>query len=313
MTQDTRNPACMEESCARDGTCGEVCPNQPAPPSLAEALHRFQSEAKPGTCDTGRYRCSYSVWGEGPPLVFIPGLSDQALSFVMIMARLSANFRCIAYDLPQGINHGAHVGPYTHTDLIADLFALLDHLDIRQTYLFGSSFGSTIALAAAHDQRERIPRFILQGGFAYRPLARAEVLLASVARYLPGPLNRLPFRRELVQRTHGAPFAACPPDVWEFFLSRWGSRPMRAVAHHALMLHRLDLRPMLSEVRQPVMLICGDDDPLVNRHCEEVLLGGLPHVTRAELQDCGHNPQYTHPEAVAELVKRFLTPARCMV
>src|ERR687888_338798 len=63
---------------------------------LEEVRQRFEEEARRGVCDTGRYRCRYYVWGEGPPLVFIPGLADDALSFVLPITLLSEHFRCVA-------------------------------------------------------------------------------------------------------------------------------------------------------------------------------------------------------------------------
>ncbi|MCI0461039.1 MAG: alpha/beta hydrolase [Gemmataceae bacterium] len=275
---------------------------------LSEALQRFEREATHGVCDTGRYRCRYHAWGQGPPLVFIPGLCDDALSFVLPMTLLSRHFHCIAYDLPTGQGDGARLGRYRHADLVADLFALLDHVGARRAYLFGSSFGSTVALAALHAQPERLPRAVLQGGFAYRPLAWAEVGLAHFARYWSGPLRWLPLRQQILFRNHGSCFRGLPPEVWGYYLQRSGSTPMTALAHRALLLHRTDLRPLLPQIRQPILLICGDCDPLVGPGCERVLLAGLPDSTRAEITHCGHEPMFTHPEAVAELVYRFLTP-----
>jgi aminoacrylate hydrolase len=278
------------------------------PLTLAEALRRLEAEAVRGVCDTGRYRCPYYVCGDGPPLVFIPGLSDDALSFVMPIALLSRDFRCVAYDLPSGRGDGARLGRYRHADFVADLFALLDHVAAKRSYAFGSSFGSTIALAALHRAPERLPRAILQGGFACRPLAAAELLLARLARCCPGTMRRLPFRTALLRHNHFAPFAARGPEVWEFFLKRWGSPPLAAAARRALLLHQLDLRPLLPAIHQPVLLVTGDCDPLVNRRCEEELLHGLPQVRRVELERCGHVPYFTHPELLAEVVRRFLTP-----
>src|SRR5436309_2539033 len=88
----------------------------------------------------------------------------------------------------------------------------------------------------------------------------------------------------------------------------WRCPIMSAVARRALLLHQTDLRPLLPRIRQPVLLACGDLDPLVNRGCEETLLRGLPQARRIELSACGHNPQFTHPEILAELVRHFLTP-----
>lgn len=285
------------------------CPAACAPSvSLTEALRRWEREAVHGTCNTGRYRCSYSIWGNGPPLVFIHGLSDTSRSFVQVMARLVERFRCLAYELPTGQGDGARLGRYTHALLVEDLFALLDHLGLERCYLYGSSFGSTIALAALHRQPRRFPRGVLQGGFARRPLAPAELLLASLARYWPWPLRALPLRETVLVGDDRGPFRAAPPEVWRYYLDNSGAIPMAAIAHRALLLQRLDLRPLLPRIGQPILMVCGDRDPAVSRTCEEVLLRGLPCVTRVELQGCGHFPYFTHPEPLAYLIGSFLTP-----
>jgi pimeloyl-ACP methyl ester carboxylesterase len=271
------------------------------------ALRRFEKEAVHGVCPTGRYRCPYFIWGSGPPVAFIHGLGDLACSYVPVISALASDFRCIAYEQPTGRGDGALLRRYTHADLVQDLFTLLDHLGLKQSYLFGSSFGSTIALAAMQARPERIPRAILSGGFAQRMLSPAERLLARVSRFLPGSMRTVPFRKLLIQQCLG-PRGIGRPDLFEFMLRNTGAPPIRAIAQRALLLRRLDLRSLLSDIRQPVLLACGEYDAVVDRDCEQVLLQGLPHCARAEIQDCGHLAHYTHPEAVAELVRRFLTP-----
>src|SRR5262249_47358479 len=127
-----------------NGSCdlGACVASAPAPIALAEALARFRQEAVTGVCDTGRYRCPYWVWGTGPAFLFIPGLSDDARSFVLLVSPLAPHFRCIAYALPAGRGDGARWGRYRHADLVADALTLLDHLQVRQSYVLGSSFGS---------------------------------------------------------------------------------------------------------------------------------------------------------------------------
>jgi pimeloyl-ACP methyl ester carboxylesterase len=277
---------------------------------LRECLDRWQREVQHGEVDTGRYRGRYAVWGQGPTLVLIPGLASDAISFAMLMARLQSHFRCVSYDLPDGINDGARLTTYRHDDLTQDLFALLDHLHIRECCLLGSSFGSTIALSALHQRPDRFDHAILQGGFARRPLAVAEEFVASWARYLPGRLGQLPFVRRVIEHNHREPFLQRDPDVWRFFVERSCQAPLRAFAMRLLMLHRLDLRPILPTILHPMLLICGDRDPLVGKTCEQELKQGLPNVARAEIEGCGHQPHQTHPEVMAEVVRQFLLPAR---
>jgi len=285
---------------------------RPCPPAhdlpLREVLQRLEAESQRGTCHTGRYRCSYYSWGSGPPLVFVPGLSTDALSFAPAIAHLAADFRCIAYDFPVGHGDGAVLGRLTHADLVADLFALLDHLGERRAYVFGFSFGAKVALAALRAQPERIPRAILQGGFACRPLAPAEVLLARLARHCWAPMRRLPFYRSLLRRSHAAPFADRPADVWRFFVDRVSAPSLAAVAQRALLLHHFDIRNQLAEIRQPVLLVTGARDPLVGPACTDVLQSGLSGAVHVELTGCGHYAALSHPGVLAEVLRRFLVP-----
>ena len=297
----------MGLSTASGASCA-VIPSPCRTVTLSSVLGRFDQEAHQNSFNTGRYRCPYFSWGAGPPIVFIPGLADNSRSFILPAAGLTEHFQCIAYDLPTGHGDGAPLRRYTHDDLVADLFDLIDHLSLPRCYLFGSSFGGTVALAALHARPERFPRAILQGAFACRRLAPAEVLLARLARFWPGSMRHMPFHNRVLRRNHSLAFAEKSPELWGHFFHHIGSAPMAAVAHHALLLHAVDLRSKLPEIRQPILLVCGDDDPLVGKDCEEVLLDGLPNAARVELSRCGHFPMFSHAEELAGVIRQFLTP-----
>jgi pimeloyl-ACP methyl ester carboxylesterase len=293
--------------------CADACAlQQPPPPPivLEEALKRFEREAVCGACDTGRYRMPYYSWGAGPPLVFVHGVSDSSRSFLLPVSRLAADFRCVAYDLPAGKADGARLRGYSHADLVRDFWALLDHLGLRQSYVFGSSFGSTVALAALHERPGRLPRAILQGGLAHRRLRPRERLLARLARWLPGPVARVPFRENMLRKTTYAAFAERAEAVWRFFLDSCGAPPITSLGHQVMLLDRLDLRPLLPHIRQPVLLVCGEQDRVVPLPYSDVLLKNLPNAGRVLIEGCGHVPGYSHPEALAEVVRRFLTPGQ---
>ena len=136
------------------------------------------------------------------------------------------------------------------------------------------------------------------------PVAAGASLTEMMAKLADKKVSELP----LLIKADAGPFRTGPPDVWRFYLANSGATPMAAVAQRALLVHRLDLRRLLPQIRQPVLMICGDCDPTVNRACEEVLLQGLPNVGRIELSGCGHFPYFTHPEVLAELVRQFLSP-----
>ncbi|MFO0845701.1 MAG: alpha/beta hydrolase [Gemmataceae bacterium] len=259
-------------------------------------------------CDTGRYRMPYFCWGAGPPLVFVHGAGDVSRSFVMVMSRLSAHFRCVGYDLPSGHGDGAVLRRYTHDDLVGDLWALLDRLGLDRAYLLGSSFGSTITLQAMRQRPNRVPRAVLQGGLARRRLRVLERLFGWAFRRCPGPTGKLPRRTRMLELVHQPAFARQSPEVWQAYVEWTGEARLAALGYQAKWLHGLDLRSNLPQVRQPVLLVVGDRDSVVPRPYAEVLLGGLPNAGMAVIEGAGHVPYYSHPEAMAEVVRRFLTP-----
>jgi pimeloyl-ACP methyl ester carboxylesterase len=275
--------------------------------SLPAALAAFRREMTPGTLDTGRYRMRYFAWGDGPPLVFVHGMADVGRSFIPVMHSLVGRFTCVAHELPNGVTDGAPLGRYRLSDYAADLVALLDHLRLERVAVLGSSFGSLVTLSALAAAPRRFTRAVLQGGFACRPLREWERRLAQVGRFWRSWFGDWPFIHEpVMRRVERDVYESVPPEMWRFFVANHGRTPCRAAALRSLTIARTDLRPLLPSIRTPVLLIGGDRDPLVPRHCERDLEEGLPDVRRVEFAPCGHYPQYTHPEQMAREIAGFL-------
>lgn len=305
---------CTQSGCQGDDRDGS-CSTYPACASMGSCRPpRVVRPDVEGVCDTGHYRCRYLIWGQsGPPLVFVHGLSDIGRSFALVANRLADRFRCIAYDLPTGHDDGADLSRYRHQHLVQDLFALQDHLQLPQCYVLGSSFGSTVTLAALRAAPQRFPRALLVGGFACRPLARAELTAVRLLRHVRLPLGRVPGRRLITRLLDYATFAGRAPELWQLFHECTGSNPTRAVCHRALLLDAVDLRQELASIRQPVLLVCGDRDVVVGRTCEEALLTSLPNARRVVIEGGGHFPQYTHADVLADIIAWFLTPKQPLV
>src|SRR5438067_1653916 len=83
---------------------------------------------------------------------------------------------------------------------------------------------------ALHHAPARFPRAVVQGGFARRHIAPAELLLARFARYWPGTMAQLPGFAQIQRAAQGRPFAQREPAVWDYFLRNSGNFPIAAVA-----------------------------------------------------------------------------------
>lgn len=267
------------------------------------------AKARAGVVATPRYRLRYSDRGDvgAPPVVFVHGLSDQALSYCMVVERLvKQGFRCVGVELADGRADGARLGTYRHGDHARDLVCLFEHLKISSPDVFASSYGSTVALRLLHLHPDRVRRCVLQGGFARRPLVPAEKLLARAARFLPGRMGDMPGRERMMSKMDAPQFRGAAAEAYRFMLRCSGRSPIRAVAERALVLATLDLRPLLPAIRTPVRLIGAARDPIVHRWCEAELEAGLPDAHRVEFAAGGHYPQYVLPGPTAATVADFL-------
>lgn len=251
---------------------------------------------------------SYCVWGSGPPLVLVHGMAEHARGFVLLMHQLKSRYTCVGYELPDGLTDGSHLKTYTLNHYAGDLIELFDYLSLDSVALLGSSFGSLIALASMARYPERNSRGILQGGFAHRPLSRWERSLARSARYWPGWFADWPAIHHPVLKWMAQPTAAMlPPKVSQFFLVNGGQTPIQAAALRSLTIDSTNLVPILPTIRQPLLLIGGDCDPLVPLSCEREIERTVPNAQRHEFAGCGHFPQYTHPRPMAEVIDQFLS------
>ena len=88
-------------------------------------------------------RLAYEACGDGPPVVFLHGLTFNRTTWRPIVERLSDRFACIAIDLP---GHGDSPGPpRTLAEVAAVVHDLLAELGIDRPVVVGHSMAAGIA------------------------------------------------------------------------------------------------------------------------------------------------------------------------
>jgi pimeloyl-ACP methyl ester carboxylesterase len=69
---------------------------------------------------------------------------------------------------------------------------------------------------------------------------------------------------------------------------------------------RIDLRPLLPQIRCPVLVITGDLDFICGPPHAEAVAERVPHAQVVIIPDCGHIPEYEAPEAFRSAVLDWL-------
>ena len=98
--------------------------------------------------------------GEGPPVVLLHGLSATRRNVVQgSRALVKRGYRLISYDA-RGHGTSDAAPSYEYRDLVADLVAVLDHLDLDRSALVGSSMGAATAMAFTLEHPDRVPALV---------------------------------------------------------------------------------------------------------------------------------------------------------
>ena len=266
----------------------------------------------------GELRLHVVTAGQGPPVLLLHGVPDFWYGWrFQMQALVHAGFSVIAPDMRGlgGSDRMHEVEDFSLDRILADLLALLDSLGVgRAAGVVGHDFGGQVAwllamqhperlrrlavLAAPHPARipgmRRDPRQALRLGWT-RAL-RAELLPELALRIGGHRALRALLRRasprlgavtdgdlDLYVEALGHPECtkACV-DAWRSFL---------AVGPTLL---KAQMRP----TRVPVLVLYGDQDPLLRATHAVPAESWVPRCEAAAIQGAGHWPHWHDPDAV---------------
>jgi pimeloyl-ACP methyl ester carboxylesterase len=98
----------------------------------------------------------YLTAGEGPPLLLLHGVGDDALDWRWVMPALASYHRVYAPDLPGSGNSAKPLPDYSPAFFTRFVGALLDALEVDRAAVVGNSLGSLVSLRLALSTPERV-------------------------------------------------------------------------------------------------------------------------------------------------------------
>lgn len=104
----------------------------------------------------------FRYYGSGPPILLVHGFPQHSLTWHTIGPILAQNHTVIAPDIRgMGDSSLSATANYTARAAGADLKAILDFLNINQTYVFAHDKGGGLAASLAIEHPELVSRFIM--------------------------------------------------------------------------------------------------------------------------------------------------------
>jgi pimeloyl-ACP methyl ester carboxylesterase len=245
--------------------------------------------------------------GDGPTLVFIPGMTMSTAWFEAQLEGLSGDFHCVSYDpRAQGASSKVEYGHRT-ARWARDLFDLLAALKIDQSILVGWSLGGLILLAyldlfgkdhvvgavivdAGPAETSR-PGWDLGSGTESENSAFQSTILDDMEA----------FGRELIPMMVHRPMAPGDQEKLTELTLRMPPMAAHEIARDAMY---QDYRDLLPRIRIPVLIAVGGHGMLDEESCT-YMRERIPDVQVTVFEESGHSPFLEEPEKFNAVIRDF--------
>lgn len=250
----------------------------------------------------------YEVLGDSPgkqTLTFINGTLQTTVYWKLISKQLVNKYRILLYDGRGQGESELGLNPLSLEQHAADLKALLYQLNIDQTSIVGLSHGARVALALAQSRPDLVTRLVLCST-STRSTFRASMVVRSWYEILQRhSLDAMVWAA--VPLVFGGRFLRENAKVLERIVKtivrRNNTDALRS--HLEAMQTYTPIRQMLQKTPFLVLVITGEDDPLVTSEgADEIahICGGR-HVS---MKGIGHSIPAEAPEQFVRMVLDFL-------
>jgi pimeloyl-ACP methyl ester carboxylesterase len=233
--------------------------------------------------------------GQRPPVVLLHSAGGTHLYWPPEMRRL-AGYRVYAPDLP---GHGKSGGRGQQTIAAYANFVIewLEAIGLHSAVFVGHSMGSAIALTLALQHADHVLGLGLIGAGARMRIAPA--LVESTA----SPTTYHNAIQELVACSFGS---QASPQLLELAARRMEETRPSVLHGDFLACQAFDESERVSEVHQPALIVCGNEDRFTPPRDAQFLGDNLPKARLELIPGAGHMVMLEQPRRVADTLVGFL-------
>jgi len=235
-------------------------------------------------------RCYYETFGEGEPLVLVPGLGTTRRMWDAIAPDLASFFSVILIDNRSVGLSVAKRHPNSTADWAADIIELLDFLQLSRAHVLGVSLGGIIAQRLAVDHPSRVDRLVLVScADCFSPYLREMAgLLGHSLRHFP---------REVFVRT--VELLAASPEYLDSHASQAEQRVLakcrsgisgKAIARQLRALSCSEIDSRHYRITAPTLVIAGEHDAMIPSCYSRRMAERIPDSRFLVVPGAGHNP-----------------------
>jgi pimeloyl-ACP methyl ester carboxylesterase len=254
----------------------------------------------------------YEVTGHGPPLVLVHGFACGLRTWDPQVKALARTRRVVTYDVR---GHGISEAPadpaaYSQEIFVADLRALLEHLQIRRAAVGGLSMGGNIALNFALAHGDMVSALVIADTGSGSDQTADWVATVHTLADLLERQGVEAFADAALANPLFARYAAQGPTAERFIRSCLMTHRARGLAHTAreVLAKRptiYALAPRLRALAVPTLLIVGEhDEPCVRVH--RFMADTIPGARHVGVPGVGHLTNLEAPTVFNRALTAFL-------
>ena len=264
------------------------------------------TSAEVRTIQVGEVRLRTSVRGSGRPLLLITGLGASLELAEAFEQELAARGRqVISFDAPGIGGSTPYRSPRRMPGLVRTVVGLLDALGLDEVDVFGVSLGGVVAQQLAHQAPHRVRGLVLAAtapGVGGMPGAPSALLgLATPRRY-----RDVEHYLQIAGRIYGGMARTDPHRLLRTVLGRVRPPSVIGYAGQLYAIAGWTSMPWLHTLRQPTLVLAGDDDPIIPLVNGRILAWRIPGAKLHVVRGGGHLFILERPAEMAGLVTSFL-------
>lgn len=239
------------------------------------------------------------VYGQGQPLIVVPGITSPAITWEFVAERLGSDFAVIILDV-RGRGLSERGTSYRREDYAADLIGFVRQLGLERPVLVGHSMGARIVAAAAARERD-----------AFGPVVCVDPPLSGIGR------DPYPFRLDVYLNALHATQAGATADDMRRYYPTWPERELRirsewlptcderAVIESYCNFHIEDFFDDWPSVGSPVLFVYGAQSPVVPPSALTELAAANPAAEIVAVERSGHMVQIDNLDTFVDVIRGY--------
>ncbi len=248
------------------------------------------------TLSIAELKVHYTVKGDGAPVVILHGWGSSRRIWTEPQEILAENYRVYVPDLPGFGDTAPPAQSWSVGDYAFFVAELLAAWGVSEVYLIGHSFGGRVAIKMASEEiykfaNSQIGKLVLCASAGIKPpRTMKHRLFGAVAKIGKTMLGDNDAARKLLYLLAGERDYYCAHGVMRETMSRVVEE---------------DLRPLLSKVTVPTLLVWGDADKLTPIGDARIMHQEIPAARLEIVPNAGHRLPYEQPREFCKIVKEF--------